>query len=140
MAKLNNLPLEAPITKVMTLLNNAMAESTNPEVSMQIDKVNMHLILLFPTMLNSPLTVKFSLQAIETLKNTELYAPVMREDIRAVHDPVTSDLIGALISVITLLSHHKFYLSKKYQISKLITKSNSLTVDGKDFYRQIFVN
>lgn len=74
MAKLNNLPLEAPITKVMTLLNNAMAESTNPEVSMQIDK------------------------AIETLKNTELYAPVMREDIRAVHDPVTSDLIGALIS------------------------------------------
>ncbi|XP_051162766.1 high affinity cAMP-specific and IBMX-insensitive 3',5'-cyclic phosphodiesterase 8-like isoform X3 [Leptopilina boulardi] len=74
LAKLNNLPLEAPITKVMTLLTNAMTETTNPEVAVQIDK------------------------AIETLKNTELYAPVMREDVKTVHDPVASDLIGALIS------------------------------------------
>ncbi|XP_033212520.1 high affinity cAMP-specific and IBMX-insensitive 3',5'-cyclic phosphodiesterase 8 isoform X1 [Belonocnema kinseyi] len=71
LAKLN---LEAPITKVMILLNNAMSEATNPEVAMQIDK------------------------AIETLKSTELYAPVMKEDTKIVHDPVTSDLIGALIS------------------------------------------
>lgn len=39
--KLNNLPLEAPITKVMTLLTNAMSEiaGMNPETAMQIDKV-----------------------------------------------------------------------------------------------------
>ena len=41
LAKLHNLPLEAPITRVITLLTNAMTETsaTNPEIAMQIDKV-----------------------------------------------------------------------------------------------------
>lgn len=39
--KLNNLPLEAPITKVMILLTNVMTEinATNPELALQIDRV-----------------------------------------------------------------------------------------------------
>ncbi|XP_034944709.1 high affinity cAMP-specific and IBMX-insensitive 3',5'-cyclic phosphodiesterase 8 isoform X2 [Chelonus insularis] len=74
--KLNNLPLEAPITKVMTLLTNAMTEiaGINPEMAMQIDK------------------------AIETLKTTELYRPYLKEDTKIYNDPVASDLVEALLS------------------------------------------
>ncbi|XP_043282218.1 high affinity cAMP-specific and IBMX-insensitive 3',5'-cyclic phosphodiesterase 8-like isoform X2 [Venturia canescens] len=74
--KLNSLPLEAPITKVMTLLTSAMSEitATHPEMAMQIDK------------------------AIETLKTTELYRPYLREDTKIYNDPVASDLIEALLS------------------------------------------
>lgn len=39
MAKLHNLPLEAPITKVITLLTTALAETVSPDTSAQIDKV-----------------------------------------------------------------------------------------------------
>ncbi|XP_012277086.1 high affinity cAMP-specific and IBMX-insensitive 3',5'-cyclic phosphodiesterase 8 isoform X2 [Orussus abietinus] len=76
LTKLNNLPLEAPITRVISLLTNAMADtiSTNPEIAMQIDK------------------------AIETLKITELYAPYLKEDTKLHGDPVATDFIGALIS------------------------------------------
>ncbi|XP_031777646.1 high affinity cAMP-specific and IBMX-insensitive 3',5'-cyclic phosphodiesterase 8 [Nasonia vitripennis] len=73
-AKIHNLPLEAPITKVITLLTTAMTEAVSPDVAMQIDK------------------------AIEILKTTELYAPYVREADELFNDPVTSDLIGALIS------------------------------------------
>ncbi|XP_058807662.1 high affinity cAMP-specific and IBMX-insensitive 3',5'-cyclic phosphodiesterase 8 isoform X2 [Phymastichus coffea] len=73
-AKLHNLPLEAPITKVITLLHTAMTDTVNPDVATQIDK------------------------AIEILKTTELYAPYVREDDELFNDPVASDLIGALIS------------------------------------------
>ncbi|XP_044576170.1 high affinity cAMP-specific and IBMX-insensitive 3',5'-cyclic phosphodiesterase 8 isoform X1 [Cotesia glomerata] len=74
--KLNNLPLESPITKVMTLLTNAMTEinAANPEIATQIDR------------------------AIETLKATELYRPYLKEDTRITNDPVASDLVEALLS------------------------------------------
>ncbi|XP_011308535.1 high affinity cAMP-specific and IBMX-insensitive 3',5'-cyclic phosphodiesterase 8A isoform X2 [Fopius arisanus] len=74
--KLNNLPLEAPITKVMLLLTNAMTEisGTSPDLAMQIDK------------------------AIETLKTTELYRPYLKEDTKIYNDPVASDLVEALLS------------------------------------------
>ncbi|CAG5100938.1 5'-cyclic phosphodiesterase 8 (Drosophila melanogaster) [Cotesia congregata] len=74
--KLNNLPLESPITKVMTLLTNAMTEinAANPEIATQIDR------------------------AIETLKATELYRPYLKEDTKITNDPVASDLVEALLS------------------------------------------
>ncbi|KAG8040541.1 hypothetical protein G9C98_002537 [Cotesia typhae] len=74
--KLNNLPLESPITKVMTLLTNAMTEinAANPEIATQIDR------------------------AIETLKATELYRPYLKEDNKITNDPVASDLVEALLS------------------------------------------
>lgn len=37
--KLHTLQLEAPITKVITLLSNAVTDTTNPETAAQIDKV-----------------------------------------------------------------------------------------------------
>ncbi|XP_011503203.1 PREDICTED: high affinity cAMP-specific and IBMX-insensitive 3',5'-cyclic phosphodiesterase 8B [Ceratosolen solmsi marchali] len=73
-AKLHNLPLEAPITKVISLLTTAMTDAVSPDVVAQIDK------------------------AIEILKTTELYEPYVREADEIFNDPVTSDLIGALIS------------------------------------------
>lgn len=39
MAKLHNLPLEAPITKVITLLATAMSDAVSPDVATHIDKV-----------------------------------------------------------------------------------------------------
>ncbi|XP_076177149.1 phosphodiesterase 8 [Ptiloglossa arizonensis] len=71
--KLHSLQLEAPITKVITLLSNAITESTSPETAAQIDK------------------------AIEMLKTTELYAPNLKED-RNYTDPVATDLVGALLA------------------------------------------
>ncbi|KAK2583173.1 hypothetical protein KPH14_009193 [Odynerus spinipes] len=71
--KLHSLSLEAPITKVITLLSNAITETTNTETAAQIDK------------------------AIEILKTTELYVPHLRED-NTYSDPVATDLVGALIS------------------------------------------
>nr|XP_050866246.1 high affinity cAMP-specific and IBMX-insensitive 3',5'-cyclic phosphodiesterase 8 isoform X1 [Vespula vulgaris] len=71
--KLHSLQLEAPITKVITLLSNAITETTNPETAGQIDK------------------------AIEILKTTELYVPHLRDD-KIYTDPVATDLVGALLS------------------------------------------
>ncbi|XP_076620125.1 phosphodiesterase 8 isoform X1 [Colletes latitarsis] len=71
--RLHSLQLEAPITKVITLLSNAITESTTPESAAQIDK------------------------AIEILKTTELYTPNLRED-GTYADPVATDLVGALIA------------------------------------------
>ncbi|XP_014206256.1 high affinity cAMP-specific and IBMX-insensitive 3',5'-cyclic phosphodiesterase 8-like isoform X2 [Copidosoma floridanum] len=73
-AKLHNLPIEAPITKVITLLTSAMMDAALPEVVNQINK------------------------AIEILKTTELFAPYVKESGDLTNDPITSDLIGALIS------------------------------------------
>jgi hypothetical protein len=39
--KLHTLQLEAPITKVITLLSNAVTDTTNPETAAQIDKVRL---------------------------------------------------------------------------------------------------
>ncbi|CAK9826092.1 High affinity cAMP-specific and IBMX-insensitive 3',5'-cyclic phosphodiesterase 8A [Anthophora retusa] len=68
--KLHSLQLEAPITKVISLLSNSITDSTTPETAAQIEK------------------------AIEILKTTELYVPSLREDT----DPVATDLVGALLS------------------------------------------
>ncbi|XP_034171921.1 phosphodiesterase 8 isoform X2 [Osmia lignaria lignaria] len=71
--KLHSLQLEAPITKVIMLLSNAITDSTSPDIAAQIDK------------------------AIEILKTTELYVPYLKED-RTYTDPVATDLVGALLS------------------------------------------
>ncbi|XP_017759723.1 PREDICTED: high affinity cAMP-specific and IBMX-insensitive 3',5'-cyclic phosphodiesterase 8A-like isoform X2 [Eufriesea mexicana] len=68
--KLHSLQLEAPITKVISLLSNAITECTTAETAAHIDK------------------------AIEILKTTELYVPSLREDT----DPVATDLVGALLA------------------------------------------
>ncbi|XP_011684363.1 PREDICTED: high affinity cAMP-specific and IBMX-insensitive 3',5'-cyclic phosphodiesterase 8A isoform X1 [Wasmannia auropunctata] len=72
--KLNTLQLEAPITKVITLLSNAVTDTTNPETAAQIDK------------------------AIDILKTTELYVPHLKEDRAMYSDPVATDLVGALLA------------------------------------------
>ncbi|XP_011345961.1 high affinity cAMP-specific and IBMX-insensitive 3',5'-cyclic phosphodiesterase 8 isoform X2 [Ooceraea biroi] len=72
--KLHSLQLEAPITKVITLLSNAVTDTTNPETAAQIDK------------------------AIDILKTTELYVPHLKEDRAMYSDPVTQDLVGALLA------------------------------------------
>ncbi|XP_044734940.1 high affinity cAMP-specific and IBMX-insensitive 3',5'-cyclic phosphodiesterase 8 isoform X2 [Chrysoperla carnea] len=73
-AKLNALPLEAPITKAITILTNLQEQIQSPYVQM-IDKV------------------------IDLIKTNELYSPQMKDDHRLRNDdPVTSDLIGALLS------------------------------------------
>lgn len=69
--QLHSLQLEAPITKVITLLTSSITESTSPETADQIMK------------------------AIDILKTTELYVPSLKDDI----DPVATDLVGALLSV-----------------------------------------
>ncbi|XP_076642155.1 phosphodiesterase 8 isoform X7 [Halictus rubicundus] len=71
--KLHSMQLEAPITKVIILLSNAITESTSPETAAQIDK------------------------AIEMLKVSELYVPHLKED-RSYADPVATDLVGALLA------------------------------------------
>ncbi|KAK4884278.1 hypothetical protein RN001_000549 [Aquatica leii] len=73
LAKLSALPLEAPITKVITLLTQAQ-EQTTPSVVGILDKV------------------------IDLLQNSELYSPHLKDDLRLRCDePVTSDLITALL-------------------------------------------
>ncbi|KAF2894413.1 hypothetical protein ILUMI_11764, partial [Ignelater luminosus] len=74
LAKLSALPLEAPITKIITLLAQAQ-EQSNPQVISVIDK------------------------AIDILRSTELYSPHVKDDLRLRSDePVTSDLITALLT------------------------------------------
>ncbi|KOX73688.1 High affinity cAMP-specific and IBMX-insensitive 3',5'-cyclic phosphodiesterase 8B [Melipona quadrifasciata] len=68
--KLHKLQLEAPITKVITLLSNAVMEIESPETAAQIEK------------------------AIDILQTTELYEPSLREDT----DPVTTEFVEALLS------------------------------------------
>lgn len=70
--KLNALSIEAPITKVVTLISQAQ-EQSSPEVALMLDKV------------------------IDILRTTELYSPVVREDKLRPDDPVTTDLISALL-------------------------------------------
>lgn len=68
--KLHKLQLEAPITKVITLLSNAVMEIEGPEIAAQIEK------------------------AIDILQTTELYEPSLKEDT----DPVTTEFVEALLS------------------------------------------
>ncbi|GBP64444.1 High affinity cAMP-specific and IBMX-insensitive 3',5'-cyclic phosphodiesterase 8 [Eumeta japonica] len=74
LAKLQGLPLEAPITKVISLLSAAMEGAP-------------------------PATVACVERAVDMLRTSELYSPQMRDEpkLRA-EDPITNDLIGALLS------------------------------------------
>lgn len=75
LAKLSSLPLEAPITKIVTLLSQVQ-ENCSAEEARLLDKV------------------------MEFLKREGLYSPQMKE-IRT-DDPVATDLIGALLLVIEI--------------------------------------
>ncbi|CAH1716531.1 high affinity cAMP-specific and IBMX-insensitive 3',5'-cyclic phosphodiesterase 8 isoform X1 [Aphis gossypii] len=73
LAKLHNLPLEAPITKVISLICTAQ-ENSNDQVVQILDKV------------------------VDILRVTELYSSHLKTENIKYDDPVTSDLIGALIT------------------------------------------
>ncbi|KAJ9576116.1 hypothetical protein L9F63_007003 [Diploptera punctata] len=72
-AKLHNLSIEAPITKVISLITSVQ-ESASPEVIQTLDKV------------------------VDILRTTELYSPQLKDDKGKTGDPITSDLMGALLS------------------------------------------
>ncbi|KAH9633114.1 hypothetical protein HF086_006779 [Spodoptera exigua] len=74
LAKLQGLPLEAPITKVISLLSTATEGAP-------------------------PSTVAYIERAVDMLRTSELYSPQMRDDPKMrVEDPIATDLIGALLS------------------------------------------
>lgn len=72
-AKLHNLSIEAPITKVIALITSVQ-ENANLEDIQTLDKV------------------------VDILRTTELYSPQLKDDKGKSGDPVTNDLIGALLS------------------------------------------
>lgn len=74
LAKLQGLPLEAPITKVISLLS-AATEGAPPS------------------------TVACVERAVDMLRTSELYLPQMRDESKLrTEDPIATDLIGALLS------------------------------------------
>ncbi|XP_048483687.1 high affinity cAMP-specific and IBMX-insensitive 3',5'-cyclic phosphodiesterase 8 isoform X4 [Plutella xylostella] len=74
LAKLQGLPLEAPITKVISLLS-AASEGAPPSTVACIDR------------------------AVDMLRTSELYSPQMRDEPKLrMEDPIATDLIGALLS------------------------------------------
>ncbi|XP_025265332.1 high affinity cAMP-specific and IBMX-insensitive 3',5'-cyclic phosphodiesterase 8 isoform X2 [Camponotus floridanus] len=107
--KLHSLQLEAPITKVITLLSNAVTD-TNPETAAQIDK------------------------AINILKTTELYVPHLKEDKGIYSDPVASDLVGALLAPRTAWeSRRSSSDSARLSTIKAITSPVNSRVQMKNF-------
>ncbi|CAG9821630.1 unnamed protein product [Phaedon cochleariae] len=76
LAKLNALPIEAPITKVISLIDQARdGANQNPTVVQLLDKVE------------------------DILKNSDMYSTHVKEDLKMRTDePVVSDLITALLS------------------------------------------
>lgn len=80
LAKLNSLPIEAPITKIITLLYAAHEQSSG-SVQQQLEKV------------------------VDILRSTELYSPQLKENRIRPDDPITTDLISALLSV-CLISYY----------------------------------
>nr|CAD7199359.1 unnamed protein product [Timema douglasi] len=78
LAKLYNLQIQAPITRIIELINSAQEEAAEPVVQI-LDKV------------------------IDIVRTTELYTPHMKERPIKLTDPVTSDLISALLMVRTSL-------------------------------------
>ncbi|XP_011058348.1 PREDICTED: high affinity cAMP-specific and IBMX-insensitive 3',5'-cyclic phosphodiesterase 8A isoform X1 [Acromyrmex echinatior] len=109
--KLHTLQLEAPITKVITLLSNAVTDTTNPETAAQIDK------------------------AIDILKTTELYIPHLKEDRAMCSDPVATDLVGALLASprTTWESRRSSSDSARLSAIKAITSPNNSRVQVKNF-------
>ncbi|KAM3963246.1 phosphodiesterase 8 [Aphomia sociella] len=74
LAKLQGLPLEAPITKVITLLS-AATEGAPPSTVACIER------------------------AVDMLRTSELYSPQMKDEPKLrVEDPIATDLIGALLA------------------------------------------
>ncbi|XP_046403889.1 high affinity cAMP-specific and IBMX-insensitive 3',5'-cyclic phosphodiesterase 8-like [Ischnura elegans] len=73
LAKLHALTMEAPITRVMSLIYAAQ-ENCPPGLAPMLDKV------------------------MDILRSSELYSPRLTEESVRPDDPVTSDLIGALLS------------------------------------------
>ncbi|XP_053614513.1 high affinity cAMP-specific and IBMX-insensitive 3',5'-cyclic phosphodiesterase 8 isoform X3 [Plodia interpunctella] len=74
LAKLQGLPLEAPITKVIALLS-AATEGAPPSTVACIER------------------------AVDMLRTSELYSPQMKDEPKLrVEDPIATDLIGALLS------------------------------------------
>ncbi|XP_011158755.1 high affinity cAMP-specific and IBMX-insensitive 3',5'-cyclic phosphodiesterase 8 isoform X4 [Solenopsis invicta] len=109
--KLHTLQLEAPITKVITLLSNAVTDTTNPETAAQIDK------------------------AIDILKTTELYVPHLKEDKAMYSDPVATDLVGALLASPRTAWESRRSSSDSARLStiKAITGPASTRVQVKNF-------
>lgn len=73
LAKLYNLPLEAPITKVLSLLCAAQENATQPVIQMLE-------------------------QVMDILRTTELYTSHLKADNLRAEDPLTTNLIAALVS------------------------------------------
>jgi high affinity cAMP-specific and IBMX-insensitive 3',5'-cyclic phosphodiesterase 8 len=74
LAKLNSLPLEAPITKIISLIDQARENSiANTQVVQILERVE------------------------EILRCPELYTPQVKEDRN--EEPIVSELISALLSV-----------------------------------------
>ncbi|XP_018348883.1 PREDICTED: high affinity cAMP-specific and IBMX-insensitive 3',5'-cyclic phosphodiesterase 8A-like isoform X2 [Trachymyrmex septentrionalis] len=109
--KLHTLQLEAPITKVITLLSNAVTDTTNPETAAQIEK------------------------AIDILKTTELYVPHLKEDRAMCSDPVATDLVGALLASPRTAWESRRSSSDSARLStiKAITSPANLRMQVKNF-------
>lgn len=87
LAKLNSLPIEAPITRIITLLYSAHEQSSGP-VQQQLEKV------------------------LDILRSTELYSPQLKENRIRTEDPITTDLISALLSVSVTFAIPSFALTE----------------------------
>ncbi|KAL5004048.1 hypothetical protein ScPMuIL_017504, partial [Solemya velum] len=85
--RIHSVTIEAPITKVINIISAAQE--------------------------NSPLTVVQALdKVLEILQTSELYSPYFGQPIKD-DDPITSDLVGGLVSIeIRLLSKNKIYYRK----------------------------
>lgn len=99
LAKLYNLPLEAPITKVLSLLCAAQENAAQPVVQMLE-------------------------QVMDILRTTELYTSHLKADNLRAEDPVTTNLIAALVSqgppsaIMPRRSSNESAVSKKKQGTK----------------------
>jgi high affinity cAMP-specific and IBMX-insensitive 3',5'-cyclic phosphodiesterase 8 len=94
LAKLSSLPLEAPITKVLSILAQVQENCSADEAKL-LDRV------------------------IEFLKREGLYSPQIKE-IRP-EDPTATDLIGALLTVSPRKFHSSCRLQLAYQIKFRLT-------------------
>lgn len=71
--KIHSMTIEAPITKVINIINAAQE--------------------------NSPITVVQALdRVLEILRTSELYSPYLSQQLRADEDPMTTDLVGGIMS------------------------------------------
>nr|CAD7567490.1 unnamed protein product [Timema californicum] len=88
LAKLYNLQIQAPITRIIELINSAQEEAAEPVVQI-LDKVT--------TSSSSSSSSSSCIRVIDIVRTTELYTPHMKERPIKLTDPVTSDLISALL-------------------------------------------